>query len=103
MEKKQIYISGMITGLPYDEAYKSFEDAETEIRTGTKKIFDIVNPMKLPHLHDKTWESYMKEDLKELLSCDAIYMLKDWYKSKGATIEWEIAKQLGMEVIYQEI
>ena len=95
----KIYISGKVSGIE-DKAYDLFEKGQEEMR---RLGYETVNPMKLPHLHDKTWESYMKEDLKELLSCDAIYMLKDWYKSKGATIEWEIAKQLGMEVIYQEI
>jgi len=104
----RIYISGKITGIE-DKAYQIFEDGEKEVKTifstmpvnFSKETLIIVNPMKLPHLHDKTWEAYMKEDLKELLSCDAIYMLKGWSESKGAAIEYDLANKLGLTVIHQ--
>ena len=39
--------------------------------------------------------------LKELESCDAIFMLRDWKESNGATIEHEKAKEWGLKIIYQ--
>ena len=43
----------------------------------------------------------MKADIKLLLDCDAIYMLPNWEVSNGATLEREIAKTLGLEIVYE--
>jgi hypothetical protein len=42
----------------------------------------------------------MVEDIRQLMTCDAIYMLKGWEKSKGASLEHHIAKELGLEIYY---
>ena len=57
--------------------------------------------MKLNHEHDKSWESYMREDLKALLDCTHIYMMKNWDTSRGAIIERNLAKDLNIEAIYE--
>ena len=94
--KQKIYLSGKISGLPLCEAIKNFESAENQL----KEFATIVNPMRLKHDHDKSWESYMKEDIKALLDCDAIAMLPNYENSKGALIELNLAKSLGFEIIY---
>jgi len=94
--KQKIYLSGKISGLPICEAIKNFESAENQL----KGFADIVNPMRLRHDHDKSWQSYMKEDIKALMNCDAIAMLPNFNKSKGALIELNLAKSLGFEIIY---
>jgi len=91
---KKIYISGKITGIE-DQAAQLFEQAETDIRNAG---FEPVNPMKLNHKHDKSWESYMKADLKALLDCDGIFMLDNWSDSKGALIELDLALKVGVPV-----
>jgi len=68
----KIYISGKISGIE-EEAFKIFEACEKELM---EQGFEVVNPMKLTHHHDKSWESYMKECIEALLSCGSIYMLK---------------------------
>ena len=91
------YISGKITGIERD-AEMLFESAEIYlIQIG----HNPVNPMKLNHEHDKSWHSYMREDIKALCDCDCIYMLSNWIDSKGAIIEHTIAMYLGLKVIYQ--
>mgnify|MGYP003555439623 CR=1 FL=1 len=57
--------------------------------------------MNLPHSHDKTWASYMREDLKAMLECDSIFMLPGWENSQGAKIEHRLATQLCFIVIYR--
>lgn len=94
--RQKIYLSGKISGLPICEAIKNFESAENQL----KELATIVNPMRLRHDHDKTWESYMKEDIKALMDCDAIAMLPNYNESKGALIELNLAKSLGFEIIY---
>lgn len=93
----KIYISGKITGIE-GEAPALFEEAEKKL---CSIGFEIVNPLKLNHEHDKSWHSYMKEDVKALCECDEIFMLSNWTDSKGAIIEHTIAMFLGLKVRYQ--
>ena len=95
---KKAYISGKITGIE-DQAPELFKKAEAEL---LEKGFQPVNPMTLNHNHDKSWHSYMKEDVKALCDCDVIYLLSNWKDSKGAIIENQIANYLGLEVIFQK-
>ena len=96
MEK--CYIAGPITGTT--DFKERFRDAEWVVF-----CMDMipVNPVKLPHMHDKSWRAYMKECIVTLLGGDIMYMylLKDWDKSAGAKIEYELAKASGVIIIYQ--
>jgi hypothetical protein len=95
---KKIYISGKITGIE-DQAPELFKKTAHEL---LKQEFHPINPMTLNHNHDKSWHSYMREDIKALCDCDLIYMLSNWKDSKGAIIENQIANFLGLEVIFQQ-
>jgi hypothetical protein len=99
MKLKKVYISGKISGLEFADAYSNFEFAEKYINLLNNHA--AVNPMKIDHVHDQTWESFMVEDIRALFSCDAIYLLSNWEESKGARIEKAIAKEMGIEIIYQ--
>ena len=92
------YISGQITGLAIFRAEEIFEEAETFLLLQGR---EVINPMKLSHEHNRTWEDYMLEDIKHLFECKSIFMLKNWIHSKGAKIEHSIAEQLQLEIIYQ--
>lgn len=94
----KVYIAGKITGME-EEAKTLFEEAEIVLKGHG---LEVVNPMKLPHNHDKSWESYMKETLTAMLSCDTVFMLSNYYKSKGALLEHSLAKDLKMQIIYQD-
>lgn len=97
MSKMKVYISGSITGLDEEYVKSLFEFAEN----WWKELgHEPVNPMKIEHNHDCSWESYMKEDLKALLDCDHIFMLDNWWLSRGARIEHDLAKELGIKIIY---
>ena len=41
----------------------------------------------------------MIDDLRLLFDCEAIYLIDNWQMSKGARIEYYIAKELGMSII----
>jgi hypothetical protein len=94
---KKIYISGRISGIE-NEAPKLFAIAEKKLRA---QGFVVVNPMTLNHDHDKTWESYMREDIKALCDCDEIYMLSNWPDSRGAIVEHGLAHTLGLKIRYE--
>lgn len=93
----KIYISGKITGIE-KEAEAIFEEAENNLKL---LGYEVVNPLKLNHNHDKSWHAYMKEDIKALCDCDHIFMLDNWLDSKGARIEFEIACKLDIKIVYQ--
>jgi hypothetical protein len=44
----------------------------------------------------------MKEDIKALCDCEAVYLLRNYSDSRGALLELAIANELKMEVIYQQ-
>ena len=96
----KIYISGKVTGLPFDEVYKKFEQAEQEVINlgGTP-----INPVKLvEQIEDATWEDYMEKDLALLLRCQGIFLIKDWGDSKGARCEYALSKELGLQIQFQK-
>lgn len=95
----KIYIAGKIGGLPESEYKTNFEKAKLEcIELGYKPI----SPVDLPHDHGKTWEEYMREDVRELTKCDALYALRNWHDSPGARIEIRIANDLKIPIIQQQ-
>lgn len=94
----KIYISGKITGMEAAAALQ-FAAKEQELRSLGWR--DIVNPMTLPHNHDKQWQSYMRECIVALCSCTHAYMLRGWHESRGAQIEHLVAHNLGIEIEYE--
>lgn len=96
MSKIKVYIAGKITGMEATKAYNNFKLAESALK---QLGYEVVNPMDLPHDHDKSWESYMKECIVSLTTCDFIYLLPNWRSSKGAQLERLIATQLKIKNI----
>jgi hypothetical protein len=42
------------------------------------------------------WGTWVRGDLEILKRCDAIVMVKDWKESRGAKLELNLAKELGI-------
>ena len=94
----KVYISGKITSYDIEVAESKFNESEEFLRL---KGFTPVNPFKLSETHpDKTWKDYMIDDIRGLFDCDAIYLHSDWGQSKGARIEYQIAKELNLKVMF---
>lgn len=94
------YISGPITGT--ENYIERFAEAEKKL---SKEFFSVINPAKvnaqLPE-NDTTYKEYMKMSLTMLEMCDYIYLIDGWENSKGACLEYQYAKTLGKEIIFQE-
>lgn len=94
----KMYIAGKISDLPIEEARSLFEQAEFDLRAVGH---EVVNPLKLPHVENTTWEEAMALDISNLIECDAIFMLTNWEDSLGARLERLLAMRLEKEVFYQ--
>lgn len=98
----KIYISGPITGHDMKLVEGAFAHAENEI---VNRGHSAVNPYELSKQmpEDSTWHDYMKNDIPELVKCDAIYMLPGWVYSSGCNLEYSIARTLGLTVFDQTV
>jgi len=91
----KVFISGRVTGLPYDQVKKKFTTAETVILNAGH---EPLNP--LDHVPEGTTpRDAMKILLPLLCECDAIYLLHDWEFSEGAQIEAQLARYIGLHII----
>lgn len=94
--KTRIYISGPISGYDLDERRKTFRQAANYLSIlGLEPVNPFDNGLDQPGV----LEQHMRADLQELLSCDCIYMLHGWEKSRGARLELDVAVACGIKVI----
>ena len=88
-----VYISGPMTGIK-DFNAPAFEKAYFDLQKA-----DHFPVMPSPYVDGKTYQEYLRDDLKLLLDCDAIYMLEGWQESKGAKIEHMVALACGIDEV----
>ena len=105
MKPMIVYVSGPYSA-PTREARLDnvLEAVEVGIEIRKKGHFPVI-----PHLYDLfdgiakemgynfDWQSYIDMDLAFLEKCDALYFIGS---SKGADIEQEHAKELGLQIFY---
>jgi hypothetical protein len=107
-----VYISGPITG-KRNKNRRAFEKAQEKLERifgNTEGKFRIISPVKIAEDVETNfsdlnkigiqalakWEDYMKACIKRLCDATHVYFLKDWEKSRGATLERQIAEGLGI-------
>lgn len=96
----KIYISGQISGIPYKEVKAKFETAATKL---IAEGYEVVNPINNGIPINAPWELHIAMDVVLLMGCDSIYLLSDWHRSKGATLEKNFAELTGKTIIYEEV
>ena len=101
-----VYISGPITSA--DGWRKRFKDAYNRLKSegwgAVQSPADIGDglEMMLSAVGKKpSYADYMKADLRVLLGCTHIYMIKGWEDSRGACVEKQVAEACGLEVLYE--
>lgn len=93
-----IYISGKITG---DADYKKHFDCIAGKVASITEGQTVFNPANIDLGKDASWSDYLKIDIPVLLECSTIVMLNDWEQSRGALLEWNIARAMNMKIIYE--
>ena len=89
----KVYISGPMTGIP-EFNRPEFDRAADRVRAaGHEPVLPA------PYVDGKSYEEYLRDDIRMLLDCDGIYMLPGWQESKGAKIEHMIALACGIDEV----
>ena len=91
---KKVYLAGAMSGLP-EFNYPAFNAEAARIRA---LGYHVENPAENKAPECGTWQGWMRLSLRQMLMCDSVAMLPGWGKSKGALIEYNLAKSLGMEI-----
>jgi hypothetical protein len=92
----KVYIAGPMSG--YEEFnFPAFNRMEELLREGYG-YKHVINPAKLHPTTDLPWVEFLKQDLLELITCDAVFLLEGWEKSRGATLEAFVAYILGLRL-----
>ncbi len=104
----KIYIAGPMSGVA-DFNFPLFFETEAQLK---ELGYEVINPARndgetlekalenagSPERPRKSWTHYMRIDLGSVVSVDALCLLPDWQKSKGARLEVHVAQELGIPI-----
>jgi hypothetical protein len=104
--RKTIYIAGPMAHLPQLN-FPAFFKAEKELmKAGWRVInparFDAVFNVFGEGVEGKILDAVCESERAAIPYLDAIYLLKDWEKSKGARLELKVALEHGLEIIVEK-
>jgi hypothetical protein len=105
----KVYIAGPMSGHKYWN-FPAFFEAEEQL---TKLGHEAINPAHndgatveealasagSPERPNYSWAYYMRRDLPNVLTADAVCVLPGWQSSKGALLEVEVAQALGIPLL----
>jgi hypothetical protein len=97
--KEKIYISGPITGCHLEDVYRRFSAWRDKLNADG---YEAVIPTENGLPPTATWEEHMQRDIQLLQGCDAIFMLDGWEKSRGCRIEFNIAVEAKIPIIFEK-
>lgn len=89
---RRVYVAGPMTGLQ-DLNFPAFHAAALALRA---RGFEVINPAEINVDPKTSWAACMRQDIAQLVTCDAVVVLPRWEASKGASLEVYIAERLGM-------
>ena len=90
---KRLYLAGPMSGLP-ECNYPTFHRTAALLRGYG---FQVVNPADST-LVKAHYVDFLREDLRQMLDCDAVATLEGWWESTGARNEVQVAGLLRMPV-----
>jgi hypothetical protein len=99
MRVMRVYLAGPMTGLPHFN-WDAFNAEATRLRS---LGYEVENPAEGHETQDKSWLYYMRKAITQMLRCDMVGLLPGWEKSKGASIEANLAFDIGLHVLPVEL
>jgi len=96
MATKRIYLAGPMTGYPGFN-FDAFHRAAERLKAAGWRVVD---PSKnFDGRTDLPRSTYLKADVELLVQCDALALLPGWEQSRGAKMEYLLARELDLQVI----
>lgn len=92
------YISGKTTGISIENVEKKFEIAETFLMSIG---MEPVNPLKNGLTSEHSKKEHLIKDIELLLDSDHIFVLDNWVESKQSRIEFKVAEEFGIPIIFE--
>jgi hypothetical protein len=116
-KEKMVYIAGPMSGLPLNN-YPAFYAAEVAL---TALGLHPINPARMNMMDDvetamaksiasigddsgagRTWEYYLRRSLAQITDVYGVCLLPDWRRSRGATLEVQVATALSIPMYILE-
>jgi hypothetical protein len=95
---QRVYIAGPMSGY----AELNFPAFHAEASALRSIGLDVVNPAEINVDPSTGWSACMRADIAQLVTCDRIHLLPGWSTSKGASLECNIGRALGLLVTLAE-
>ena len=96
MHRVRIYLAGPMRRIK-DLNFPAFDAAKKKLQA---QGYEVISPADLDRKGGATTNlGYAKRDTAAILTCDAIYLLKDWEMSVGAAAEYFLARWIGLDII----
>lgn len=89
----KLYLAGPMTGVAGFN-FPAFNAAADALHDAG---YDVVNPADRGIVEGWEWQDYLRLALGRMLECDAVAQLDGWVGSRGARLETQVARELGME------
>ena len=93
--KKKVYISGRISSIPIEEARATFSNAKKDLES---KGYEVFSPFDNGLPESAPWKDHMRRDLDVIFTVDELMMLPGWTASKGAQLEYALARGLDIPI-----
>lgn len=97
LEGKTIYLAGPMSGRP-DFNRAAFHRVAAALRRPVNGALEVINPAEVELPAGATWEEYMAVGLASVARADVVVALPGWTDSRGASIEVDTARALGLTV-----
>jgi hypothetical protein len=95
---QRVYIAGPMTG--YAELnFPAFRAEAAALRSAG---LEVINPAEINVDPSTGWSACMRADIAQLVTCDRIHLLPGWSTSRGASLEYQIGRALGLLVTLAE-
>lgn len=90
-EPRRLYLCGPVTGVP-DLNRPAFDEAAETLREAG---YAVLVPHDAVPAHAR-WQDAMRMCIAAMLGCDGVALIDGWERSRGAAIEIDIARKVGM-------
>lgn len=95
MPARRIYVSGPMTGQP-NLNFPAFHEAAAQLRAAG---YEVVNPAEINPDPAKPYGECMRSDIAAVCTCSGVATLPGWERSRGAKVETDVARAIGMPVM----